>query len=81
MGELAADIGEEKGEAECTPDDRTGVAGQRMEKEIVDSEGGEVLISELDLLAWSPGRWRGGLTRMSRMVAMMRRAIALGAKE
>lgn len=44
MGELAADVGEEKGEAECTPKGRAGVAGERMEKEIVNDEGGGVLI-------------------------------------
>lgn len=44
MWKLAADIGENEGGTECTPEGRAGVAGERMEKEIINNEGGEILI-------------------------------------
>lgn len=43
MRELTIDIGVYEREAECTPEQRTGVDGERMEVEVVDDEGGEVL--------------------------------------
>lgn len=43
MRKLAADIGENKGETKCTPEGRTGVAGERMEEQIINDEGGEIL--------------------------------------
>ena len=43
MGKVTTYIGVDEREAKCTPEQRAGVDGERMEVEVVNYDGGEVL--------------------------------------
>lgn len=54
MGQVTTDIGMDEREAKCTPEQWAGVDGKRMEVEVVDDEGSEVLLlSDMMCVFWN----------------------------